>query len=178
MLDLCAGGGGKTLAIAAAMANKGQVHATDSDKHRLAPIFDRLRRAGTRNVQVQPAGTDLQFADKMDRVLIDAPCSGSGTWRRHPDAKWRLSEAALERRREEQAALLRQAAGFVRPGGLLVYVTCSLLPEENEDQVKAFVDDVPTFAPLAADETVAGAGLDADVSREPANIDVRSPARP
>jgi 16S rRNA (cytosine967-C5)-methyltransferase len=164
VLDLCAGGGGKTLAIAAAMANKGQIHATDSDKHRLAPIFDRLRRAGTRNVQVHPAGTDLAFADKMDRVLVDAPCSGSGTWRRHPDAKWRVSEAALERRCREQAALLRQAAGFVRPEGLLFYVTCSLLPEENEDQVKAFVDEASNFAPLAAADIVAGAGLDADAA--------------
>ena len=164
VLDLCAGGGGKTLAIAAAMANKGQVHATDSDKHRLAPIFDRLRRAGTRNVQVHPAGSDVPFAGKMDRVLVDAPCSGSGTWRRHPDAKWRISETALERRCQEQVALLRQAAGFVRPGGLLVYVTCSLLPEENEDQVRAFIDDVPDFASLSAGDVVAGAGLDADAA--------------
>jgi 16S rRNA (cytosine967-C5)-methyltransferase len=160
VLDLCAGGGGKTLALAAAMDNKGQVHATDTDKHRLAPIFDRLRRAGTRNVQVIPAGTDIPFAGKMDRVLIDAPCSGSGTWRRHPDAKWRLTEAALERRRDEQRALLRQAAGFVRPGGLLIYVTCSLLPEENEDQVTAFVGENPDFALRPAAEIVAGAGLD------------------
>jgi len=166
VLDLCAGGGGKTLALAAAMGNKGQIHATDSDKHRLAPIFDRLKRAGTRNVQVIPAGGELAFADGMDRVLIDAPCSGSGTWRRHPDAKWRLTEAALERRRAEQAALLRQAAGYVRPGGLLVYVTCSLLPEENEDQVRAIAEEMPDFTLLAADELVAGAGLSPDaVSR-------------
>jgi 16S rRNA (cytosine967-C5)-methyltransferase len=177
VLDLCAGGGGKTLALAAAMDNKGQVHATDSDKHRLAPIFDRLRRAGTRNVQVIPAG-DLPLSDpppragerveaglgallgKMDRVLIDVPCSGSGAWRRHPDAKWRLTPGALERRRDEQRALLRRAAGFARPGGLLVYVTCSLLPEENEDQVTAFIGENPSFALCPADEIVAGAGLD------------------
>ena len=160
VLDLCAGGGGKTLALAAAMDNKGQVHATDSDRHRLAPIFERLRRAGTRNVQVHPAGAEVPFDGKMDRVLVDAPCSGSGAWRRHPDAKWRLTEASLDRRCDEQRALLRQAAGFVRPGGLLVYVTCSLLPEENEDQVTAFVEENPDFALLPSADIVAGAGLD------------------
>ena len=159
VLDLCAGAGGKTLALAAAMENAGQIHATDSDKHRLAPIFDRLRRAGTRNVQVHSAGSELPFTGSMDRVLIDAPCSGSGTWRRRPDAKWRLTEAAVARRRAEQAALLQQGAGFVRPGGLLVYVTCSLLPEENEDQVIAFGETVPDFEMLSANEIVAEASL-------------------
>lgn len=155
VLDLCAGGGGKTLALAAAMANKGQLHATDADRHRLAPIFDRLKRAGTRNVQVHPAGSDLgELNGRMDRVLIDAPCTGSGTWRRHPETKWKLTEKALTERCAEQAALLRQAASFVKPGGLLVYVTCSVLPEENEAQIAAFVAEAP-FAPVPADELAA-----------------------
>ncbi len=100
----------------------------------------------------------------MDRVLIDAPCSGSGTWRRHPDAKWRLSERALADRVGEQAALLRQAAGFVKPGGLLVYVTCSLLPEENEEQMAAFLAEMSGFAALPVGEMVANAGLAPDAA--------------
>ena len=100
MLDLCAGGGGKTLALAAAMENKGQLYATDDDKRRLAPIHDRLARAGARNVQVRTpksVGTELaDLAGRLDLVLIDAPCTGTGTWRRNPDAKWRVRPGALE----------------------------------------------------------------------------------
>ena len=139
LLDLCAGGGGKTLALAAALDNKGQVHAYDADKTRLAPIFDRLRRAGTRNVQVHAAGSDLSALEgRMDLVLVDAPCTGSGTWRRRPDTKWRLSEGALQERLAQQAEVLDDAARFVKPGGRLVYITCSLFPAENTHQVSAF----------------------------------------
>ena len=146
ILDLCAGGGGKTLALAAITGNKGQVLATDNDRSRLAPIFKRLKRAGTRNVQVREAGASLDdLKGRMDLVLIDAPCTGTGTWRRRPDAKWRLTERALSERVAEQSALLVAAAPHVKPGGRLVYVTCSLLPEENEDQVSAFLDAEPTF---------------------------------
>jgi 16S rRNA (cytosine967-C5)-methyltransferase len=160
VLDLCAGGGGKTLALAAAMGNTGQVHASDSDRQRLAPIFERLRRAGTRNVQVHPARAPLDdLAGTFDRVLIDAPCSGSGTWRRRPDTKWRLTEKAVADRVAEQAALLRQGAGLVKAGGLLVYVTCSLLPQENQEQAAAFLAETPAFAAVGADEAIAGAGL-------------------
>jgi 16S rRNA (cytosine967-C5)-methyltransferase len=140
ILDLCAGAGGKTLALAAGMANKGQVFATDSDRARLAPIFDRLKRAGTRNVQVRPAGADLgDLAGKMDMVLLDVPCTGTGTWRRRPDAKWRLQERALTERIADQARLLDQAVRFVKSGGRIVYITCSMLPDENGDQIAAFL---------------------------------------
>jgi len=143
VVDLCAGGGGKTLALAAAMQNKGQIYATDDDKRRLAPIHERLERAGARNVQVRtPRGSSDVLADlagRMDRVLIDAPCTGIGTWRRNPDAKWRLRPGALEERRREQVAVLDRAAGLVKPGGRIVYVTCSLLAEENGDQVRDFL---------------------------------------
>ena len=140
ILDLCAGAGGKTLALAAGMANKGQAFATDSDRGRLAPIFDRLKRAGTRNVQVRPAGADLGDLDgKMDMVLLDVPCTGTGTWRRRPDAKWRLQERALQERIADQARLLDQAVRFVKPGGRIVYITCSMLPDENGDQIAAFL---------------------------------------
>jgi 16S rRNA (cytosine967-C5)-methyltransferase len=148
VLDLCAGAGGKTLALASAMSNKGQVVATDRDRSRLAPIFDRLKRAGTRNVQVREAGAPLDdLGGRMDAVLVDAPCTGSGTWRRRPDAKWRLTEHALAERMAEQRAVLAAAAAYVKPGGRLVYATCSLLPEEDGDQVDAFLAAQPGFRP-------------------------------
>jgi len=149
VLDYCAGAGGKSLALAAMMENKGQLFAYDSDRARLAPIHDRLRRARTRNVQVREPGSELgDLKGRMDRVLVDAPCTGSGVWRRHPDAKWRLTELALERRIAEQSAVLAEAAEFVKPGGELVYVTCSLLPEENADRISAFLAEHPEFAPV------------------------------
>lgn len=160
ILDLCAGAGGKTLALAAIMENRGQVFATDSDRVRLAPIFERLRRAGTRNVQVRDAGASLDdLADRMDAVLVDAPCTGSGAWRRRPDAKWRLSERALADRIGEQTALLAAAARHVRPGGRLVYVTCSLIADENGDRVAAFLADHPGFRVVPPAEAIAASGL-------------------
>jgi 16S rRNA (cytosine967-C5)-methyltransferase len=155
VLDLCAGAGGKTLALAAAMENKGQIVATDRDRWRLAPIFERLKRAGTRNVQVREAGASLDdLAGRMDAVLIDAPCTGTGTWRRRPDAKWRLTERAVTERVAEQRAILADAARYVKPGGRLVYVTCSLLPEEDGDQVTAFLAEQADFR-VADNETFA-----------------------
>jgi 16S rRNA (cytosine967-C5)-methyltransferase len=148
VLDLCAGGGGKTLAMAAAMQNRGQIFAHDRDRQRLKPIHERLQRASVRNTQVIPADEPERLAGlagRFDRVLIDAPCSGSGAWRRKPDAKWRLSDRQLDLRIGEQRALLDQGAGFVKPGGRLVYVTCSLLPEENEDQLAGFLARRPDF---------------------------------
>jgi 16S rRNA (cytosine967-C5)-methyltransferase len=146
VLDYCAGGGGKTLELASLMGNKGQIHATDSDKTRLAPIFERLKRAETRNVQVHAAKSDLSALEgAMDCVLIDAPCTGAGTWRRRPDAKWRLSERQLEQRMGEQAVILEAAAKYVKPGGRLVYVTCSLFEEENGARVEAFRAGHPGF---------------------------------
>ncbi|WP_313554856.1 RsmB/NOP family class I SAM-dependent RNA methyltransferase [Agrobacterium cavarae] len=151
ILDYCAGGGGKTLAMAASMNNKGQVHAFDADRKRLAPIIERLKRAGTRNVQVhdRPAGLNA-FRDKFDRVLVDAPCTGTGTWRRRPDTKWRITQRNLEERVGQQAEALDQAKAFVRPGGELLYVTCSVLPEENERQVHRFCAENPEFSITSA----------------------------
>ena len=153
VFDFCAGAGGKTLALAAAMQNKGQVHAFDADKQRLAPIFDRLRRAGTRNVQVHAADADLApLEGRFDRVVVDAPCTGSGTWRRHPDAKWRLTQPQLDQRCAEQAAILDDAMRLVRPGGYLCYITCSVFAEENEAQVYAFGDRHAGWSLLSAGE--------------------------
>ncbi len=164
VLDYCAGAGGKTLCLSAQMDNRGQVHAYDADKTRLRPIFERLRRAGCRNVQTHDAGNPeglAQLKGSMDIVLIDAPCTGTGTWRRHPDARWRLTETALLTRQTEQAAILAAAADYVKPGGKLVYITCSLLRSENEDQITEFLSQHNEYSPapyeaLAAALTPAG----------------------
>ena len=156
VLDLCAGSGGKTLALAAAMENRGQIFAYDDASRRLAPIHDRLKRAGARNVQVRsPRGTKDALADlagRIDLVLLDAPCTGTGVWRRHPDAKWRVRPGALEIRVKEQAALLDQAARYVKPGGRIAYVTCSVLDAENGAQVRAFLARAPGFALVPSSE--------------------------
>ena len=150
VVDLCAGAGGKTLALAAAMDGKGQLYATDSDKRRLAPIYARLERANARNVQVRTPksiGSELDdLAGRIDLVLIDAPCTGIGAWRRNPDAKWRVRPGALEVRMNEQAAALNRAAALVKSGGRIAYVTCSVLDEENGAQVRAFVGRHPEFS--------------------------------
>ena len=153
--DVCAGGGGKTLALAALMQGKGQIYAFDVDGRRLAPLKERADRAGAHNVQIRaPMRTKDALADlrgRMDVVLVDAPCTGTGTWRRNPDAKWRLRPNALAMRLKEQGEALALAAPLVRPGGRVHYVTCSVLAEENEDQVAAFLADHPDFAAVGLD---------------------------
>ena len=151
VLDICAGAGGKTLAFAAIMRNTGQVYAYDEDAVRLRPIFERLKRAGVRNAQVLPPGDAAGLAAlgaRFDLVFIDAPCTGSGAWRRRPDAKWRLKPANLLQRQEQQRVVLATAAALVKPGGRLVYVTCSVLPEENGDQVAWLLANHSGFAAL------------------------------
>jgi 16S rRNA (cytosine967-C5)-methyltransferase len=150
VLDFCAGGGGKTLALAAAMENTGRLYAFDSDARRLTDSVRRSQRAGVTNLEVRsPIHPDALdgLADRMDLVFVDAPCTGSGVWRRHPDAKWRLSRDQLARRMAEQDAVLAAASAFVKPGGRLIYVTCSLLAEENEDRVAAFLKAHGGFSP-------------------------------
>ena len=143
VVDLCAGAGGKTLALAAAMENRGQIYATDTDKRRLVAIHDRLTRAGARNVQVRtPKSVGDVLADlagRADLVLIDAPCTGTGTWRRNPDAKWRIRPGALAERIKQQDAALERAVALVKPGGRIAYITCSMLAEENGDRVRTFI---------------------------------------
>ncbi len=154
VLDYCAGGGGKSLAVAADMDNEGAVHAFDIDKRRLAPTYERAMRAGATIIKVtQPPAKSLNhLRGKCDRVLVDAPCTGVGTWRRKPDAKWRLTEDALGRRMQEQVKVLDEAKNFVKPGGYLFYVTCSMLAAENEAQVYAFLERTSDFTLLSAGE--------------------------
>ncbi len=169
VLDLCAGAGGKTLALAAAMNNHGQIYASDDDGRRLAPIFDRLARSGARNVQVRaPKGqtdvlTDLE--GRCDLVMIDAPCTGSGAWRRNPDAKWRIRPGALEQRMREQDETLEKAMRFVKRGGRIVYVTCSVLRPENEDRVAAFLATHADMLPVDAATQARAVGLAALAER-------------
>ncbi len=163
VVDLCAGGGGKTLAMAAMMANHGQVYATDSDARRLAPIHERLARAGARNVQVRtPRGRSDAVTDldgRIDCAFVDAPCTGCGTWRRNPDAKWRLRPGSLETRRTEQAVALDRAARLVRAGGRIVYVTCSVLPEENDEAVAGLLARFDGYRVVPSADVLARAGL-------------------
>jgi 16S rRNA (cytosine967-C5)-methyltransferase len=178
VLDLCAGAGGKTLALAASMQNQGQVYAADSDPRRLAPIVARLARSGARNVQVRgprgarsgarnvqvrgPRGSQEVLADlegRCDLVLIDAPCTGSGAWRRNPDAKWRIRPGALDQRIKDQDETLENALRFVKRSGRIVYVTCSVIRAENEDRIAEFMKRHDDLLPVDADAQARAAGL-------------------
>jgi 16S rRNA (cytosine967-C5)-methyltransferase len=158
VIDLCAGAGGKTLALAAMMQGKGRLIATDHDKRQLAPIHERLSRAGVHNAEVRaPKGAADPLADikaAADLVVIDAPCTGTGTWRRNPDAKWRIRPGALEIRLKGQHEVLERAAALVRPGGRIAYITCSVLAEENGDKIKAFLTRHPAFAVTPATDVL------------------------
>jgi 16S rRNA (cytosine967-C5)-methyltransferase len=162
VVDLCAGAGGKTLALAAMMENKGQLYATDDDKRRLAPIHERLARSGARNVQVRtPKSVGDTIGDldgRIDLVLIDAPCTGTGAWRRNPDAKWRMRPGALEQRVKEQAEVLERAVPLLKAKGRIAYVTCSVLDEENGAQVRAFVARHSEFSVQPPAETAKALG--------------------
>ena len=148
--DWCAGAGGKTLALAMMMQNRGQLLACDVSGVRLDGAVRRLRRAGVHNVERHLIEPGDKWAKRrggsFDRVLVDAPCTGTGTWRRNPDARLRLTEADLDELLAKQAGIVDQAAPLVRIGGRLVYATCSLLSEENENQVTAFLARHPGFA--------------------------------
>jgi 16S rRNA (cytosine967-C5)-methyltransferase len=146
VLDYCAGGGGKTLALAAAMHGSGRIRAHDIAPERLARLAERARRAGVAVTLHGPGETDA-FAGACDLVLVDAPCSGCGTWRRQPGEKWRLTPDRLAARLDRQDEILAAAGAAVRPGGRLVYVTCSMLAVENEDRVSRFLAAHPAFEP-------------------------------
>jgi 16S rRNA (cytosine967-C5)-methyltransferase len=153
VVDFCAGAGGKTLALAASMENRGHLVACDIAAKRLERATERLRRAGASIVQRVPLTSARdkwvkRHAQGFDRVFVDAPCTGTGTWRRNPDAKWRLGPEDLAELTALQAEILDSAQRLVKPGGRLVYVTCSLLAEENEQQVAHFLARHPAFTLL------------------------------
>lgn len=151
VLDYCAGGGGKTLALADMMQGKGRIIAMDSDARRLERGRKRYIKAGIHNVEIRPLGEEKhrkwirRQKGKFDCVLVDAPCSGTGTWRRNPDLRWRNAGPSFEELQSIQAEILDRVAQYVKPGGALVYGTCSMLPQENEDQIAKFLQAHPDF---------------------------------
>jgi 16S rRNA (cytosine967-C5)-methyltransferase len=164
VVDFCAGAGGKTLLLGALMRSTGRLYAYDVSEKRLAKLKPRAARAGLSNVHPVCLGSETdarlkRLAGKADRVLVDAPCSGLGTLRRNPDLKWRQTLAGLLELTAKQAAILASAARLVKPGGRLVYATCSLLPEENAEVVDAFLAAHPEFRRLSAKEVLAGQGI-------------------
>ncbi len=162
--DICAGAGGKALALAAAMGGKGCVLISDADPVRLGRLAERSKRAGVHNLK-----KGLPAPGTADRVLLDVPCSGSGAWRRAPEARWRLTPDKLASECAAQVEILESGAALVKPGGRLIYATCSVLPEENEAQVERFLNERPEYTPLAV------ADIWKDVLGSPYPGDFRSP---
>ena len=168
--DFCAGAGGKTLALGAAMRNTGRLYAFDTSAHRLEAMKPRLARSGLSNIHPVAIAHERddrikRLRGKMDRVLVDAPCTGLGTLRRNPDLKWRQTPEAVAELTVKQAAILASAARLLKPGGRLVYATCSLLPAENEEIAQAFSAAHPNFKPLLVKDLL----TDFEVS-EPENL--------
>jgi 16S rRNA (cytosine967-C5)-methyltransferase len=164
VVDFCAGAGGKALMLGSMMHSQGRLYAFDVSAARLARLQPRLKRSGLSNIQPYLLASEhdtkvKRLAGKIDRVLVDAPCSGLGTLRRNPDLKWRQSAQALQEMRTKQGAILRAAASLVKTGGRLVYATCSLLSEENEEIVDAFLADAPQFVELSAADLLKQQGL-------------------
>jgi 16S rRNA (cytosine967-C5)-methyltransferase len=165
VVDFCAGAGGKTLALGAAMRSTGRLYAFDTSAHRLEALKPRLARSGLSNVHPAAIAHERderikRLAGKIDRVLVDAPCSGLGTLRRNPDLKWRQNLQAVEEMTVKQAAILASAARLLKPGGRLIYATCSVLPQENEAIAEAFSAAHPDFQPLPAGELLAQLKVD------------------
>jgi 16S rRNA (cytosine967-C5)-methyltransferase len=155
VVDLCAGAGGKTLAMAARMANSGTIHAYDIDRGRLEELGRRAKRAGVTMAfaRLLPEGEGRakilgDFRVGADRVVVDAPCSGTGTWRRNPEGRWRLTPDRLASHRDRQQVLLKEAATLVKSGGRLIYMTCSVLRSENADSADRFLADHENFRPV------------------------------
>ncbi|RID99967.1 RsmB/NOP family class I SAM-dependent RNA methyltransferase [Simplicispira hankyongi] len=160
VVDFCAGAGGKTLALGASMRSTGRLYAFDVSAHRLDALKPRLARSGLSNVHPAAIAHERddrikRLAGKIDRVLVDAPCSGLGTLRRNPDLKWRQNPKTIEELVVKQAAILDSAARLLKPGGRLVYATCSVLPQENEEIAEAFSAAHPEFVPLEVGEVLA-----------------------
>jgi 16S rRNA (cytosine967-C5)-methyltransferase len=169
VVDFCAGAGGKTLALGAAMRNTGRLYAFDTSAHRLDALKPRLARSKLSNVYPAAIANERderikRLAGKIDRVIVDAPCSGLGTLRRNPDLKWRQSLQAVQEMTLKQAAILNSAARLLKPGGRLVYATCSILRQENEEIAAAFTAAHTGFHPLAAGEVLAQLKIEGGVN--------------
>ena len=181
VVDFCAGAAGKTLALAAAMGNRGRITACDVSAPRLEGAAKRLRRAGVDNAErhllVPGDRWARRRAGQFDRVLVDAPCTGTGTWRRNPDARLRTGPDDLRELVAKQGEILAMASELVRPGGRLVYATCSLLPDEDEDQVRAFLDRHPDFTVLPLAEAWAAAGMSGPPPGPAGDFLLTTPAR-
>jgi 16S rRNA (cytosine967-C5)-methyltransferase len=165
VVDFCAGAGGKTLAIGAAMRSTGRLYAFDTSAHRLDALKPRLARSKLSNVHPAAIAHERddrikRLAGKIDRVIVDAPCSGLGTLRRNPDLKWRQSPQSVQEMTVKQAAILQSASRLLKPGGRLVYATCSLLPQENEEIARAFTEANREFSPLPAVEVLSNLKVD------------------
>ena len=165
VVDFCAGAGGKTLAIGAAMRSTGRLYAFDTSAHRLDALKPRLARSKLSNVHPAAIAHERddrikRLAGKIDRVIVDAPCSGLGTLRRNPDLKWRQSPQSVLEMTAKQAAILQSASRLLKPGGRLVYATCSLLPQENEQIALAFTEANREFSPLPAVEVLSNLKID------------------
>lgn len=166
VVDFCAGAGGKTLAIGAAMRSTGRLYAFDTSAGRLDAFKSRLARSGLSNVHPAAIAHERddrvkRLSGKIDRVLVDAPCTGMGTLRRNPDLKWRQTQTAVDEMTVKQTAILQSAARLVKPGGRLVYATCSVLPQENEAIAQAFSDLNKDFEPLEVGDVLAGLKVEA-----------------
>lgn len=168
--DVCAGGGGKTLAMGAMMKNTGRLYAFDISEKRLSSLSKRLKRSGLSNMMIQRINNEKdaklkRLQGKFDRVLVDAPCSGMGTLRRNPDLKWRQKITDVAELNVLQSSILQSAAKLVKAGGRLVYATCSLLQEENENMVEAFLSEHPDFVLLNAAEVLNKQNIDLDTGK-------------
>ena len=170
VVDFCAGAGGKTLLIGAMMNSTGRIYAFDVSEKRLEKLGPRLKRSGLSNVNPQWIQNEndirvKRLSGKIDRVLVDAPCSGLGTLRRNPDLKWRQSERSVMELKEKQLAILSGASVLLKPGGRLVYSTCSILPEENQEIVEKFLESHPGFRLLDASEIMKSQHIDLDTGK-------------
>ncbi len=159
--DVCAGAGGKTLALAAMTGNEANIIAYDHDPNRIAPIYERVKRASAKNIDIRGKRRGHELEDLKglcDIVLVDAPCTGAGTWRRSPDTKWRLTRQNIEKRNEDQQAALKLGEPLVKKGGLLIYATCSILPQENDDSIDRLFRDNPSFRIVPIEDHLANIG--------------------
>jgi 16S rRNA (cytosine967-C5)-methyltransferase len=168
--DFCAGAGGKTLAIGALMKNTGRLYAFDISEKRLANLGQRLKRSGLSNLHAQVISSETdpklkRLNGKFDRVLVDAPCSGFGTLRRNPDLKWRFEEKDIAELNVKQTAILARAAKLTKAGGRLIYATCSLLQDENENIAEAFLSANPDFSLMPAKEILAQQQIKLDTGK-------------